>query len=100
MQELNPETILVAAENQVSCDVDDEAALLNLSSGVYYGLDPMGAYIWKLVQTPTTVGELRARLLTEYEVDEEVLQRDLFTFVKEMSAAGLIVTSDNQPTAG
>lgn len=93
MQVLNSDTILVAAENQVSCDVDNEAALLNLTTGVYYGLDTMGAYIWQLVQSPTTIGELRARLLAEYQVDEEVLQRDLFTFVNEMVAAGLLVTS-------
>lgn len=96
MQSLSSDTILVAADNQVSCDLDNEAALLNLTSGVYYGLDPMGAYIWKLVQSPTTLGELRQRLLTEYQVDEKVLQSDLFTFVNEMAAAGLIVTSDNQ----
>jgi hypothetical protein len=49
--QLTPDSIVVAAEHQVSCQVEDEAALLNLQTGVYYGLDPMGAYLWAQIRT-------------------------------------------------
>ena len=90
MHSLPPDTIIVAADNQVSCDVDNEAALLNLTTGVYYGLDPVGAYIWKLVQAPTTVGALRERMVADFEIDAAVADSDLTEFLSEMLSAGLI----------
>ena len=52
-------SIVVAAKAQVSCDLEGEAAILHRDSGVYYGLDPVGARIWRLVQA------LTARLVRE-----------------------------------
>ena len=43
---------MVATKDQVSCDLAGEAAILNIKSGVYYGLDPVGARIWNLMQEP------------------------------------------------
>ena len=90
MHAFPPDTIIVAADNQVSCDVDNEAALLNLTTGVYYGLDAVGAYIWKLVQAPTTVGALRERMVADFEIDAAVADSDLTEFLGEMLSAGLI----------
>ena len=33
--------------------------MLNLKTGVYYGLDPMGAYIWQMLRSPVSVRELQ-----------------------------------------
>jgi hypothetical protein len=88
--QLGADTIVVATEHQVSCDVDDEAALLNLDTGVYYGLNPVGAYVWKLVQSPMTIGALRERLQTEFNIDATNAERDLRTFVEQMVDAGLV----------
>jgi hypothetical protein len=35
------DSIVCAIADQVSCDLDGEAAILNLKSGTYYGLDPV-----------------------------------------------------------
>jgi hypothetical protein len=42
---------IVASRDQVSCDLSGEAALLSLKTGVYYGLNPVGARILSLIQT-------------------------------------------------
>ena len=90
MNALTSDTIVVAAENQISCDVDNEAALLNMTTGVYYGLDPVGAYLWKLVQAPTTVRSLRERLVADFNISAEVADTDLSEFLNQMIAAGLL----------
>ena len=36
---------IVASQEQVSCKLDSEAAILDLRSGVYYGLDPVGGRV-------------------------------------------------------
>ncbi len=88
--QLTPDSTVVAAEHQVSCQIDDEAALLNLESGVYYGLDPMGAYIWQLIATPITVRALLQKMLDDYPVDAAVVEQDLHDFLNEMLSAGLV----------
>jgi hypothetical protein len=89
MLPITSESILVAAANQVSCDVDDEAALLNLDTGVYYGLNPLGSYIWKLVQSPVSFDVLHQRLSDEFP-GEENIEQDLQQFLGDMVSAGLV----------
>ena len=84
------ETVVVAAKDQVSCNLGPEAALLNVKNGVYYGLDPMGAEIWKLLQKPQRVSEISQAILREYDVQREVLERDLVSLLERLHAEGLI----------
>ena len=83
-------SIVVAARAQVSCDLEGEAAILHLDSGVYYGLDPVGARIWQLVQTPTSVSAVRAAILAEYDVDPGRCERDLLSLLRDLLRAGLV----------
>lgn len=87
-------SILVVAKEQVSCDLGGEAAILNLKSGVYYGLDPIGARIWDLIQEPKSLNEIREILLKEYEVEPDRCERDLLALLQKLAAEGLIEVSD------
>lgn len=82
---------VVASPQQVSCEVASEAVLLSLESGEYFGLNEVGASIWRLIQHPRTVSELRDALLGEYEgvAPDECLQQVL-AFLDEMSQLGLV----------
>jgi hypothetical protein len=42
-------SIIVVSPDQVSCDLSGEASILNLKSGVCFGLNTVGASIWKLI---------------------------------------------------
>jgi coenzyme PQQ synthesis protein D (PqqD) len=75
---------------QVSCDLAGEAVILSLKSGVYFGLDPVGARIWSLIQEPTTFADLRIALLREYDVDTSCLESDLRELLGELAGRGLI----------
>ena len=92
--QITPDSVVTAAVNQVSCEIDDEAALLNLDTGVYYGLDRMGAYIWRLLSNPISVRKLQEQIVREYNADASVVEKDVTDFLNEMQSAGLIdVTS-------
>lgn len=81
---------VVAARGQVSCDLGGEAAILSLESGVYYGLDPVGARVWGLVREPKTVAEVRDALVAEYDVEPDACERDLLALLRDLTGAGLI----------
>jgi hypothetical protein len=87
---ITPDSIVVAAEAQVSCEIENEAALLNLDTGVYYGLDPMGAYIWRLLATPILVRTLQEQIANEFHADADVVEKDVTDFLNEMLSAGLV----------
>jgi hypothetical protein len=87
-------SIVVAAEDQVSCDLAGEAAILSIRSGKYHGLNAVGSRIWNLVQKPMSVNDIRDALLEEYDVEPERCERDLVALLQELAANGLIEIRD------
>ena len=63
--------------------------ILNLDSGMYFGLNAVGARIWNLIQEPRTVRDIRDLLLEEYEVDRERCENDLLALLDRLAAEGL-----------
>jgi len=84
------DSIVWVSPHQVSCDLDGGAAILNLQSGVYYGLDPVGTFIWKLLEKPCTIGGIRDTMLEHFEVDVDRCEADLFELLAKLVQEGLI----------
>jgi hypothetical protein len=95
---VSEQSTVVATQEQVSCDLAGEAAILNLKSGIYFGLDPVGARIWELIQEPKTVAQVRDALLEEFDVEPERCEKDVLALLQQMSAHDLIELR-NEPTA-
>ncbi len=79
-----------AARDPVSVEVEGEAVILSLADGVYYGLDPVGARVWQMMEEPRTVAELRDAVVAEWEVDAPTAERDLLDLLAELAARGLV----------
>jgi len=87
---LDAHTRVVAARDQVSAELDGEAVILSLADGVYYGLNPVGASVWTLLEQPRTVGELRDAVVAEYDVDAPTAEADLRALLADLAARGLV----------
>jgi coenzyme PQQ synthesis protein D (PqqD) len=87
-------SVVVAARDQVWSELANEAAILSLRSGVYYGLDPVGVRVWRLLQAPVPVRRLRDTLLAEYEVTPDRCERDILALLERLAAEGLIEVQD------
>jgi Coenzyme PQQ synthesis protein D (PqqD) len=81
---------VVAAKDQIFSELQGEAVILDIKSGVYYGLNQVGASIWNLIQAPKTVNEIRDALLTEYEVDSQACETDILILLEDLAKNGLI----------
>lgn len=88
--ELSADSVVLAAQHQISCQLDDEAALLNLQTGVYYGLDPMGAFIWNRIKQPTSVRALTDEIVGAYQIERTTVEADVLSFLSDMLSAGLV----------
>jgi hypothetical protein len=96
MGTISKSSTVVVTKDQVSCDLSGEAAILNLKSGVYFGLNTVGASIWKLIQEPKTVKEIREAILEEYNVEPDRCEHDIFEILQEFSTHGLIEIVDEK----
>jgi len=83
-------SVVVASSNQLSSSIDDEAVILGLEQGVYYGLNPIGARIWALIQEPRQVSEIWELILAEYDVDRGRCERDIVAILTELDEQGLL----------
>lgn len=81
---------VVAAGELLASEFGDELVILNLRDGVYYGLEDVGARIWKLLQAPVSVPAIREAIVAEYDVEPARCERDLRTLLGELSAKGLV----------
>jgi hypothetical protein len=87
---LSARSVVMISPDQVSCCLGEEAAILGLSKTIYYGLNPVGARVWNLLQQPKMIAEVRDTLVQEYNVTSERCERDLLELLEKMSAEGLI----------
>ena len=83
-------SIVVAARDQVSCDLAGEAAILDVKSGIYYGLNAVGARIWNLIQAPKSADEVCQTILEEYDVEADQCAHDILTLLQALIANGLV----------
>lgn len=81
---------VVATKDQISSDLAGESVILELKSGVYYGLNDVGTRIWNLIQEPRTLNEIRDALVKEYEVDLACCERDIKALLQKLADSGLI----------
>ena len=87
---ITEDTVIVAAIGIESADLDGEAVLLDVNSGLYYGLTGVGATIIDLIKEPTTVRTLIEALMEEYDVDPDRVHRDVISFLRDMEDRQLI----------
>ena len=71
-------------------EVGNETVILDLASGTYYGLDPVGAQIWQLMAEDKTLAEVCEAMLATYEVSREDIERDVLKLAQDLSEKRLI----------
>jgi hypothetical protein len=69
--------------------LDDEAVLLDLKSGTYFGLNPVGTRIWQLLGEQASLSAVLDTLAGEYDAARDELERDLLSLGQELCERGL-----------
>ncbi|MDD5559558.1 PqqD family protein [Candidatus Methylomirabilis sp.] len=77
-------------DDVLSRDLQSEQVILDLNTGIYFGLDPVGTRIWQLIQEHQSLQKVLDSMLEEYEVAEAECTHDLLHFVTQMADRGLV----------
>lgn len=86
--------VIRRAEDKISTELDEETVILDIASGIYSGLDPVGTTIWNLLEKPVAFIEIVQNILNTYDVSEEQCIVDLIDLLNSLSENELIVVRD------
>lgn len=84
------ETTYKLNEDVFVASVGDEAVVLVPSSGLYYGLNPVAARVWHLLQTPASADQLTDALLKRFEVNRRTLEADIAVLLARLEQLNLV----------
>ena len=87
---INSHTILQRNPDQLFTMIDDEVVMLNIKFEEYLNLNSHASYIWQLLQTPHSFGELTDQLYSAYNVEKKVCINDTLEFIKEFVEKDII----------
>jgi len=87
--ELSLRDSMVIPEDVLFRELDGESVLLNLKTGTYFGLDPVGTRMWQLIAEQRSLARVLDALAGEYDADRGVLETDLLELSRRLCASGL-----------
>jgi hypothetical protein len=79
----------------LSESLSGEMILLDMSSGMYFGLSTVATRFWQLLAEGSTPEQIESILLNEFDVDAETLHNDLATLVEALEAKKLLQRQAN-----
>jgi hypothetical protein len=74
--------------------VEDEAVLLHVPSGTYYGLSTTGILLWEAMQNKQPLTSVADAIVAEYEVDKSQVLDDLQLLLQNLLDNGLVVKTN------
>ena len=74
----------------VSRRLDDQTVLVNLRTNRIFELNRTGARMWELIGEGSSESQVVERLLAEFEVPQEQLEREVRTLLDSLLDEGLI----------
>jgi hypothetical protein len=78
--------------------VEGEAIIINLSNGIYYSMENVGAFIWEYMAAGLSLGEIVTTVTTQYEVSAEHAQADLEQLAAQLVEEGIVQPTDDDPS--
>ena len=87
--------ITLASKVKLSPDVlfqelQGDAVLLDMKSGVYFGLDGVGTRIWRLLDEHSLISSVVGAMTEEYDVQADRCGADVVNLVARLNEQGLL----------
>jgi len=80
--------------------IGGEAVILNLKTGLYLGLNPVGTRIWTVLHEALSIQAAYESLLTEFDVAPERLRHDVDLLLGQLLEQKLIEVAHGEAVPG
>lgn len=87
---MNPEQRFDVPAHVVARELEGELVVLNLETGLYFGLDEVGVVIWERLTDGDTLEGATAAVVERYDVDRERAETDIVALVEKLREASLV----------
>jgi hypothetical protein len=87
------------ADKVIASLIDGEPVMINLSSGVYYSMDGVGAFIWQRIDAAHSAEEIAGALTAHYEVALEQAREDVVRLAAQLFDEEVVVAADDATPA-
>ena len=87
----------VAAPKVIHETLDQETVVVNLDTGAYYSLDPVGCMIWQAFAAGATAEEAASWICGQFDGDPATVLDECRRLAGEFLAEGLMVPSSGPP---
>ena len=88
---INSSTSFTIPPQVMSRLVGDETVLLDLASGMYFGIDGVGRRIWESVAAGMNCGDIALAIASEYDVELDQARDDVLEFLSSLAERGLVL---------
>lgn len=72
----------------------DELVALDAETGHCFGFNSVATTVWTLLEEPKSFDQIRAALLSEYDVPSEQCTRELEELMTDLESRGLVAAVD------
>ncbi len=90
---LDMTTFYSPSPEAIESRLGEETVILHLGNGTYFGLDPVGTFVWEWLSKAThaTPEEICAHVRASFDAPAETVDRDVTAFLTQLAAHGLIL---------
>jgi len=82
------------SDDVVAREVAGEMVLLDLASGLYFGLDPVGSRIWdRMSEGPCSLADVCDLIEAEFDAPRDQIESDILALAAQLSEKNLINTA-------
>jgi hypothetical protein len=86
---LDPQSRVVRSIEPLSAETGDGFVMISLEQGKYFGLNETALAIWRVIETPTTVGAICGTIESEFDVAHDVAAASVTEFVSKLIEEGI-----------
>ncbi|NWH03405.1 lasso peptide biosynthesis PqqD family chaperone [Desulfobacter latus] len=84
------DTKVTRSDEVLTSEVDGEVVMMSIDAGTYSGLDAIGSKIWELLEKPITVSEICDIMMSRYDVERDVCEKDVLSFLEDLASDNTI----------
>ena len=81
-------------EKVINETLDGETIIINLETGTYYSINASGSIVWNGAETNISIEQMIERLLSMYDADRAMIEKDVNDLIAFLIAEQLIVEAE------
>ncbi len=86
-------TVYKRAVDLMEAELGDELVALDADAGRCFGFNDVATSVWRQLEQPKNLDQLRCALVDEYDVDPEQCTRELKELLDDLCAKGLVTVT-------